>query len=78
MLKIFGELNVVVDLSNVEDGCCVASSISKMVIMKLFNKMESSSMAASVVITKCYGVNVRSFPQKSQFMPSGFQKALSD
>ena len=36
VLKILEELNVVVDLSNVENGCWVASRTSKMVIMKLF------------------------------------------
>ena len=44
VLKIFGELNVVVDLSNVEDGCCVASSISKMVIMKLFTCKDANQI----------------------------------
>ena len=34
-------------------------------------------MTASVVITKCYGVNVRTFRQTSRSISSGFQMVLS-
>ena len=44
VLKIFEVLNVVVDLSNVEDGCCVASRTSKMVIMKLFRCKDANKI----------------------------------
>ena len=44
VLKIFEVLNVVVDLSNFEDGCCVASRTSKMVIMKLFRCKDANKI----------------------------------
>ena len=49
----------------------VKKNLKNLNLSSLGMKNPVLSTTATVVITKCYGVNVRSFRQTSRFMPSG-------
>ena len=65
---------VIIKLSRRKDAnkiCRVKKNLKNLNLSSLGMKNPVLSTTATVVITKCYGVNVRSFRQTSRFMPSG-------